>query len=105
MPTQKYRLVLTVVLFAICIIAAIAVGITLLPTAESETAAPASDLAYYIKATGNTISVYRTDDDEMLYTLETPLNVLPELDQEALNEGMYIPDETALRRIIEDFEG
>lgn len=105
MTTNRYRLLMTVSLFAICIIAALIAGSFLLPQEDGEAAAPAAELAYYIKASGNRILVYRTGESDAIYTLETPLNVLPQADQSDLNEGMYIPDEEALRQIIEDFEG
>lgn len=101
---SKYRITLTICLFAVCIIAAL---ITASFIAEDPVQSPlqtADELPFYMKASGNRILVYR-ESGESIYTLKTPLNLLPDRDQSDLKEGIYIPDEASLQKIIEDFEG
>ncbi len=104
MPLKSYRIFLAGVLAAVCVAAAAAVFFYVSPQQEADTV-EADRFAYYLKAYDGKVGAFYSGESAPFYTLTVPLNVLPEVDQQELREGIFVEDEARLRQIIEDFEG
>lgn len=63
----------------------------------------APEYQYIIKARNSEVAVYSYEDDKFLYTLDVPLNSLPEYDVNSIKIGIKIHDEQELKDYIEDF--
>ena len=63
-----------------------------------------SEIQYTIRAYEGKIGVFREDSDSPNQTLDIPLSTLPQADRDALSAGITVTGNTALRRILEDYE-
>lgn len=102
---QKIWLVLTLALCAVGILwGAWALAAPVLPAPES--AAPSASAApagYYLRDLGGRVAVYESADaDEPLAVYDIYVNLLPETDVLRLKNGLYVADDAALQRLLED---
>ena len=58
---------------------------------------------YLLKACAEGVGIYRAGEETPFETVEIPLSLLPLYDQAELETGVYVPDEAALRRLLEDY--
>jgi hypothetical protein len=66
-------------------------------------ATDAPPYAYIVKAYDGKIGVFEGTSDTPIQIIDMALSLLPPYDQAELEAGIFIRDETALRRLLEDF--
>ncbi len=59
---------------------------------------------YLLKALDNKIAVYQQDIENPIRIVDVSITTLPEYDQQSMQIGIYVKDDEALDRILEDLD-
>ncbi len=103
---KQKTVVLGVTLAAAILIAGILISLSITASqSQARAAGEPVSYQYVLKTLENKIAVYEKGSDTPLRILDVPVDTLPYLEQSALENGVQIENDEALRKAVEDFTG
>lgn len=104
---KKLVLFTGVILMACVIVSSLIVPVNAQQNTQSyisaESSATSASNAYVLKENGGRIAVFVKGQAEPVITTDTMVNILPEEDQQALEDGVEVYGERALQKALEDY--
>ena len=62
-----------------------------------------SQAAYLVSEYEGNVAVFRQGEEKPFRTLDTPLSMLPQADQEMIREGIWVTNDAELLSLLEDY--